>query len=203
MTTVTAITAGLSRPSSTRLLTDRLTAALRRRLDATARIDTVELRELAHDVTDHLLVGFPSPRLRAVLDDVATSDGLILVTPTFTASYSGLFKSFVDVVDPDALRGKPILLAATGGTERHSLMLDHAMRPVMSYLNAAPVPTAVYAAGADWGNDSALADRVDRAAAELADAMAGRPPAGTDDPFTDPIPFEELLNRDDRPETGR
>lgn len=74
------------------------------------------------------------------------------MTPIFTASYSGLFKTFFDVVEADALTDKPVLIAATGGTERHSLALEHALRPLFTYLRAVVVPTAVYAASSDWGS---------------------------------------------------
>ncbi|TQN31172.1 FMN reductase [Haloactinospora alba] len=194
MTRVLAVSAGLSQPSSTRLLADRLATATRTELGTDAEVEVVELREYAHDITDHMLSGFPNDRLRPVLEQVDAADGLILATPTFTASYSGLFKSFMDIVDPESLQGKPALLAATGGTERHSLVLEHALRPLLAYLRAVVVPTAVYAASSDWGNDSYLNERVTRAAGELAAEVRQRPAQSRPDPFTDPVPFEELFN---------
>ncbi|MET7637421.1 FMN reductase [Streptomyces sp. NPDC005438] len=193
MSEILVVSAGLSQPSSTRLLADRLAAATREELGEGTGLETVELRELAHQITDHLLTGFPGQRLGEVLDRLAAADGLILVTPTFAGSYSGLFKSFMDLVDPDALRGKPVLLAATGGTERHSLMLEHAMRPLLAYLRALVVPTAVYAASADWGQDAGLGQRIARAAGEFAELVTGRPAAPAPDPFADPVPFDQLL----------
>lgn len=97
---------------------------------------------------------------------MAGADALIVVTPVFSASYSGLFKSFFDVLDKDALAGKPVLIAATGGSARHSLVLDHALRPLFSYLRAVVVPTGVYAASEDWGAEG-LDGRIERAAGEL------------------------------------
>ncbi|RZS31208.1 FMN reductase [Herbihabitans rhizosphaerae] len=188
MTTIMAISAGLSQPSSTRMLADRLAAEVK--ADHT---ETVELREYAHDITDHLLTRFANARLRPVLRRLADADGLILVTPVFTASFSGLFKSFLDIVEPDALQGKPVLIGATGGTERHSLVLEHALRPVLTYLRAVVLPTAVYAASADWGNDTDLSRRIARAAGELAAEVARRPAVGRVDPFADPVPFTDLL----------
>jgi FMN reductase len=116
----------------------------------------------------------------------------------FQASYSGLFKTFVDVLDDGALRGTPVLMAATAGTARHSLVLEHAMRPMFSYLTALTVPTAVFAASEDWGAggtvDTGLSGRIDVAAAELADLLTGRPArADRVDEFADPVPFEQLL----------
>ncbi len=130
---VVVVTAGLSQPSSTRLLADRLAAATERLLRA-ARVEPaleiVELRDYAQDLTNNLVAGFPSPRLRAVIDHVIHADGLIAVTPIFNASYSGLFKLFFDVLERDSLDGKPVLIGATGGTRRHSLALEHAVRPM-------------------------------------------------------------------------
>jgi FMN reductase len=195
--TIAVVTAGLTTPSSTRLLADRLAAAARDQLDerGTAyRLEVFELRDLAHDLTNNLLTGFPSPELSKVLETVVEADGLIAVTPTFSASYNGLFKMFFDVLDDQALAGKPVLIAATGGTERHSLVLDFALRPLFSYLKAIVLPTGVYAASSDWGTGATkLHTRIERAAAELADAMSNerRPTA---DPYTNPVPFEDLLN---------
>lgn len=170
--TIAVVSAGLSQPSSTRLLADRLTeatvAALRDQ-GVDAQVTVVELRDLAQDVTNNLLTGFPSPRLESAIETVTGADGLIAVTPIFTTSYSGLFKSFIDVLDPQSLTGLPVLLGATGGTERHSLAIDYAMRPLFSYLHAVAVPTGVYAASSDWGSaEGGLVQRIERAASELA-----------------------------------
>ncbi|WP_411104817.1 CE1759 family FMN reductase [Streptomyces sp. cmx-4-9] len=163
------ISAGLSSPSSTRLLADRLEAATLEHVDAEAQV--IELRELATEIAQHFVTGFPPARLAAALDAVAAADGLIAVTPVFAASYSGLFKSFFDVLDKDALTGKPVLVGATGGTARHSLVTEHALRPLFSHLRALVLPTAVYAASEDWG-DEGLAQRITRAGTELARFMA-------------------------------
>ena len=199
--TLAVVSAGLSSPSSTRLLADRLTAAaveaLRARGDD-ATVEVVELRTHARDLADNLVAGFPNEALRSAIDTVSGADGLIAVTPIFSASYSGLFKTFFDVLDKEALVGKPVLLGATAGTARHSLALEHAVRPLFSYLRAVTVPTAVFAASEDWagaGVDRALAGRIDRAAGELADLVTGRPASARPvDPFADPeTSFEDLL----------
>jgi len=194
------LSAGLSVPSSTRLLADRLTEAAVRRLgehgDA-VDVEVVELRDLAHDVTDHLLTGFAPEPLATVQRFVTSADGLVAVTPIFSASYSGLFKSFLDVLEPTALAGTPVLVGATGGTARHSLALEHAVRPLFSYLRAVVVPTAVFASTDDWGSAEGavgLSDRVDRAAGELAE-LVHRHETVREDPFEAVVPFEEQLRR--------
>jgi len=195
MTKLVVVTAGLSNPSSTRILADQMAAASVTALEAgglAVDVEVVELRDLAHAITDNLLTGFPSGALADALSAVAAADAVIAVTPVFSASYSGLFKSFFDVLQPDALDGKPVLMAATAGTARHSLVLEHALRPLFSYLHAVPVPTAVFAAAEDFGSRG-LADRIERAAGELADGVLRRPRLMAADPFEDVTPFEELL----------
>ncbi|MGW4508388.1 CE1759 family FMN reductase [Streptomyces sp. NPDC004436] len=178
---IVVVSAGLSTPSSTRLLADRLAAAVREHVDA--ELEVIELRELATEIARHFVIGFPPARLAAALDAVAAADGLIAVTPVFAGSYSGLFKSFFDLIDNDSLTGKPVLLGATGGTARHSLVTEHALRPLFTYLRALVLPTAVYAASEDWG-DEGLARRIARAGAELA-RFTG-PSVGGAAPVTDP-----------------
>ena len=187
---IAVVSAGLSNPSSTRMLADRLAAATERELAARGedvRIDVVELRDLAHDITNNLLTGFAPPALETAVNTVVSADGLIAVTPIFSTSYSGLFKSFIDILDPDALTGMPVLIGANAGTTRHSLALDYAIRPLFTYLHAEPVSTGVFAASSDWGAHAdevaPLAARVERAAREFAEAIARRQPAASADPF--------------------
>jgi FMN reductase len=209
--TLVVVTAGLTQPSSTRLLADRLAAVTRdqlSRLGIRAHTQTVELREHGRDVMNNLLTGFASTRLAGVVDQVRGADGLIAVTPVFNASYSGLFKSFFDILDSDALVDRPVLIAATGGTARHSLALEHAVRPLLVYLHAVVMPTSVYAAPEDWaggvdpdgaeradavGGPAPLHTRIERAAGELAASMSRREPRAAVDPFALTTPFEDLI----------
>jgi FMN reductase len=194
------VSAGLGVPSSTRLLADRLTAATVAALQergVRAEVDVVELRDHGHELVDATLTGVVAPGLRAAVDAVVGSDGLVAVTPVFSASYNGLFKLFFDALEDGALDGRPTLIGATGGTGRHSLALEHAVRPLLTYLHAVVVPTAVFAAPEDWAGGAtgvaALDRRIARATGELADLVAARPAAAAADPFTDPVPFEQLL----------
>src|SRR5690606_18833041 len=173
------ISAGLSKPSSTRMLADRMaeeTVASLAKLGVDATVSTFELRDTATDVTNNILTGFPSPKLEEFVDAVISADGLIAVTPVFTASYNGIFKSFFDIIDNTALAGLAVAIGATAGTPRHSLVLDHAMRPLFNYLHAVVVPTGVFAASEDWGASSSegtsLHSRIQRTANELAPLVA-------------------------------
>lgn len=213
--TLVVISAGLSVPSSTRMLADRISGAVQREVTARGEsldIEVIELRELAGEIADHLVSGMPPSALRQALTAVSSADAVLAVSPVFTASYSGLFKSFVDLLDPDALTGTPVLIAATAGTPRHSLVLDHALRPLFTYLRATVVPTGVFAATEDFGGagrdgEEGLDRRIARAAAELGGllvATSGAVPGFTA-PLVDEVgrvdrisedsitPFEQLL----------
>ncbi|BCW73380.1 FMN reductase [Arthrobacter sp. NicSoilB8] len=196
---ITVISAGLGVPSSSRLLADQLAASAERQLAAAGYavdIEVVELRDLAVDIANNFVTGYAAPKLAEVITGVEASDGVIAVSPVFSASYSGLFKSFIDVLDPKSLEGKAVLLGATAGTDRHQMVLDFAMRPLFTYLRTRIAATAVFAGPQDWGNNddggSPLSVRVDRAAGEfvglLQDAGPQRKPAPLES-----LPFEQLL----------
>jgi FMN reductase len=201
---IAVVSAGLSDPSSTRLLADLLAQAAADALGGSAggvEVEVVELRPLAHAITDALLTGFPNTELAEAIGTVTAADALVAVTPVFSASYSGLFKTFFDILESGALDGVPVLLGATAGTARHSLVLEHALRPLCGYLRAVPGPTAVFAASEDWGTAGgvhhALRERIDRAAGELAAAVRTRPARPRGDQFDRDIAamgdFEDLL----------
>jgi FMN reductase len=175
-TRVVVVSAGAGEPSSTRLLADRLAASVQAQRDSVA-VETVDLREIAVDIARSMIAGFPVGAADPAVKAVVEADAVIAATPVFNASYSGLFKSFFDIIDKDSFAGKPVLIAATGGSPRHSMVLDHAVRPMFSYLRAVVVPTGVYAASEDWagtsGDTATLADRVDRAAGEMVALLGG------------------------------
>lgn len=208
MTSLVVVSAGLAVPSSSRLLADRIAAAAEARLGE-ADVVHVELRELAHQIVDGLLTGFPGPQLSDAIEAVRAADGLVVVTPVFAASYSGLFKSFFDVLEEGTLDGVPVLLAATAGTARHSLVIDHALRPLFAYLHAMVIPTGVFAATEDFGDATAgaLDERIARATGELAALMrrdgehaeVGARRRMVADEFADPTPFETLLRQASEP----
>jgi FMN reductase len=205
VTSVVVVSAGLSTPSSTSLLASRLAQATVRAVDG-VEITHIEVRDLAHQLTDQLLTGFPGRELAAAQAAVAAADGLVVVTPVFSASYSGLFKTFFDVLEPGSLDGTPVLVAATAGTARHSLVLEHALRPLFAYLHAVVVPTGVFAATDDFA-DADLAGRVTRAVTELAGLLGSRPPAVTrrrlvEDELAEVTPFADLLRGVGAPATG-
>lgn len=191
-TKIVAMSAGLSDSSSSSLLASRITATIGRTVDD-ASVEIIELRPLAHDVIDASVTAFASPKLQHAYDLLGAADAIVVVTPIYQASYPGLFKAFFDPIEEGLLVGKPMLLAATGGTARHSLAIDVALRPLFAYLQAMVVPTGVFASPHDWGSDGsgALESRIDRAVGELVSLLGG---AGTGRAYSDDIDlFSETM----------
>ncbi|MFJ3957284.1 FMN reductase [Arthrobacter sp. NPDC090010] len=198
---VVVLSAGLGVPSSSRLLADRLAVATEEsltELGSASEVRVVELRDYAVDVANNFVTGFAAPRLAELIADVETADAVIAVSPVFSASFSGLFKSFFDVIDPKALEGTPVLLGATAGTDRHQMVLDYAMRPLFGYFRSRLVPTMVFAGPQDWGaaddagHGGLLADRIARAGRELAEMVVEAPAREREDDMVS-LPFEQLL----------
>ena len=213
MRSLVVITAGLSTPSSTRQVADKIASSVQAAVSTRGEaldVTVVELSELINDLAQVMSTGMATSRLDEVKQQLSGADGLVTVTPIFKASYSGLFKMFFDALDTNALTGMPTIIAATAGTARHSLALDFAIRPLLVYMRADVVPTALFAATEDFGGEegTAFLDRANRAARELADRMLGgdsvgglggvtaeghpRRSAGVD-PEEDITPFSEML----------
>ncbi len=192
------ISGGLREPSSTRLLADRIERSVREELaalDNEAESSFIELRPLGRAIVDAMLSGFAPSPLKEACDTVADSDGVIAVTPSFNASFSGLFKSFFDVLPDEALSDMPVLIGATGGTERHSLVLEHALRPMFSYLHAIVSPTGVYAATDDFGaqEGALLSQRITQAAADFSRLLRACGPHQRRDTFAEELASMEKL----------
>ncbi|MGP6173066.1 FMN reductase [Corynebacterium sp. A21] len=177
MPTLTVISAGLSNPSSTRSLADQISAAVNTAVTARGEAletNVIEVKNLAIDLAHAMTTGgISSEALTEAKQQVSESDGLLVVTPVFKASYAGLLKMFFDVLDDEAINDMPTVIAATAGTARHSLVLDHTLRPLLSYMHARVLPTAVFAATEDFGSPEGanMERRIQRAAAELSELM--------------------------------
>lgn len=143
-----------------------------------ADVDVVALRDYIPELASALTIVAPE-RLRRLFADVAKADGVVLHTSIMNASFSGLLKLFLDVLPEGTLAGVPVLMVGTGGTPRHSLALDYALRPVLTYLRAQVLPTTVFVATSDWGSQAdavrSIDERIERGARELVDAVGGLP----------------------------
>ncbi|MBR1218951.1 NAD(P)H-dependent oxidoreductase [Bradyrhizobium sp. U87765 SZCCT0131] len=111
---------------------------------------------------------------RGVIEAIEAADGLVIGCPVFQGSYPGLFKHVFDLIGPGALKNRPVLLTAVGGGLRHSLVVEHQLRPLFGFFEACTVSTAVYAGSAEIADGTLppmiaarLADAVDQFAAHL------------------------------------
>lgn len=181
---VVAVSSGVGYPSSTRNLSDLLLQSAREEAEqdgAEVAARTIEVRDVAADVVEATILGLPGDGLQEALTAVEGADLVVATSPVFRGSYAGIFKSFFDLVDPVAMHGKPVLLGATGGSQRHQLMIDTAMRPLFTYFGSLVVPTAVYAVPEDFGAagipEPPLQRRIARAGAQAAGLTTTAQPA--------------------------
>jgi FMN reductase len=170
--TIVGISGTLHSPSKT----DRVLAAI---LDAAAArtgrdIAVVNVLEHGHAIVDALAAP-PAPALAAAYEQVLAADALVVATPVYKGSYTGLLKAFVDPIGQDALADTAVLLAAVGGDDQHSLVIEHELRPLFGFFGAATLPRGVYAKAADLGDPEALSPRlhdvIDAAVERLAAAL--------------------------------
>lgn len=169
-----AISAGTGDPSATRMLVDQAAQATVKRMREDGRnlaVNVIELQPLAVSIARSLATGFPDVDVQRAIEEVAASDALIVSTPVYKAGMSGLFKSFIDLLDNDLLLAKPVLLTATAGSVRHAMVVDEQLRPLFAFFRALTLPTALFAAPGEWGSPE-LGKRIDRAAGELAALLA-------------------------------
>ena len=172
--TILAVNAGISDPSSTKMLAERSAAATIKHLQTLGRegrVESVDLAPLASQIMDSLLSAGPLPKVQKLMERMATADALIMATPVYKAGPSGLFKAFVDTLENDLIVAKPLILAATAGTARHAMVVDEQMRPLFAFMRAFPVPTSLFATAEDWA-DPAFGGRIRRAGVELAELTA-------------------------------
>ncbi len=177
------ISGGMSKPSSTLELGRMIREGAADQLCRTvcpAEMVEIEIGEIAEQVVTKMLGGETGDKLQKAFDGVAAAHGLIVVSPVFQGSFSGLLKSFFDLLPPGSLAGKAVALGATGGSVRHSLVIESALRPLISYLHGTTVSTGVYAAKSEWlQNPDEIVKRAHLCGTELArwmQLLQGRSP---------------------------
>jgi FMN reductase len=172
-----AIAGNVRQPSRTRVLVDGIVEATERAFGVEA--DIIDIAEVGPTILSALTRPFLSPEGEAIVARVEAADLLIIGTPVYRASYTGALKHLFDLVNHEALVGKPVILAATGGSHLHGLITEHQLRPLLSFFGALAVPTAIYATEADFDGYSltsrAVIDLIDRAVGELAKLIASPP----------------------------
>lgn len=145
---VVAVSGGLQRPSKSAALAEHLLELIADAVPSQQRL--IELGQLAPQFAGAVWRTHLPDTVEQDLAAVEQADILVVATPVFRDSYTGLFKHFFDFIHQDALIDKPVLLAATGGSERHALMIDHQLRPLFSFFQARTLPLGVYATDKDF-----------------------------------------------------
>lgn len=181
---ITIVSAGISEPSNTLRLATEVAEKVVECLHGYGKevaVETVNLKEYARQIADASLTFNPDGGLSSMIDRVVNSDALIVASPIYKASYSGLFKEFWDIVEQDTITNMPVVLCATGGSDRHAMVPDVVMRGLFAFFRAVPTPTSIMATK-DAFDTQELIDRELRAASELgALVLSGvrrRPSAG-------------------------
>ncbi|WP_282275478.1 FMN reductase [Stenotrophomonas sp. PS02297] len=149
---VVAVSGGLQRPSRAATLAEHLSDLIAAKIPCQRHL--IELGQLAPLLAGTVRRSQLPDTVERELAAVEQADVLVVATPVYRGSYTGLFKHFFDFIDQDALVDMPVLLAATGGSERHALMIDHQLRPLFSFFQARTLPLGVYATDRDFAGDS-------------------------------------------------
>jgi FMN reductase len=174
--TVVGFSGNFTRPSKTRGFVDRIVTDIARRHGLAA--STYDVLDLGPGFGNAKAARELDADAQRILQRIVDADVLVVGSPTYKGSYTGLFKHFFDLVDPAALRGKPVVLAATGGGERHALIVEHQLRPLFGFFEAFALPTAVYASERDFADgvlvSEAILARAAQAVEEVGAALAGR-----------------------------
>lgn len=170
---IVAVSGSLHAPSTTRIVIDAIGDAIARHRDV--RTDVIELHEIAGDVAAAVVGGEMSPVLRHALRILDGADLVIAATPVYRGSYTGLLKEFIDLVPQQSLSGVPVLLAASGGSDQHSLIIDHELRPLFAFFGAHTLPLGIYTRPGDFTGHSAGEDLRAQIERSVAAALAFLP----------------------------
>ena len=167
--TLVGFSGSYNRPSKTSALVDHLADLACSRYDLARAV--YDLADVGETLGQARTQADLDDKGTAVLQAVVSADLLVIGSPTYKGSYPGMFKHFIDLIDPAQLRGKPILIAATGGGDRHALMVEHQLRPLFGFFMAHTIPTAIYASDRDFSGQEivspALRERIGFAIDEL------------------------------------
>ncbi len=155
---VVGISGNLTRPSKTKAFITQIAADVAGRIGATSAIYDIE--DLGSSFPPARRLSDLDAAARGIVEQLTRADVLVVGSPTFKGSYTGLFKHLFDLLDPSSLRGKPIILTATGGGERHSLIVEHQLRPLFGFFEALTMPTAIYASDKDFADGALVSEAI-------------------------------------------
>ncbi|MER9876225.1 FMN reductase [Mesorhizobium sp. M0195] len=155
---VVGLSGNLTRPSKTKAFVSHIVGQAAESIGAASAVFDID--DLGASLPQARRLGDLDPAARNIVERLLVADILVAGSPTFKGSYTGLFKHFFDLLDPSSLRGKPVILGATGGGERHSLIVEHQLRPLFGFFEALTMPTAIYASDKDFANGVLTSDAI-------------------------------------------
>ncbi|GAA1972831.1 FMN reductase [Microbacterium pumilum] len=163
---VVGVSGSLHEPSKTTALVAAIIEAVAGHTEIDSRL--IELTDLGPSLAGALRREDLPAYVEDALVDIETADLLVVATPVYRASFTGLFKHLFDFVGQYALVGQPVLVAATGGGERHALIIEHQLRPLFGFFQALTLPLGVYASTSDFDgyrlrDDGAIHQRIEQA----------------------------------------
>jgi len=165
---VVAVSGSLNHPSKTTVLVEEIVGALARALPIESHLIT--LTDLGPFLAGALTRSQLPPEAEAELQRIESADVLVVASPVYRASFTGLFKHLFDFIDQYALVDTPVLLAASGGSERHALIIEHQFRPLFAFFQALTLPVGIYAHDSDFTDyklsNETLRARIDKAVAK-------------------------------------
>jgi len=172
---VVGVSGSLKAPSRTIELVEQIVAQLGTHLEIEAR--HIRVNELGPHFAGALNRSELPAEVEDALTAIETADVLVVASPVYRASFTGLFKHLFDFVDQYALVDVPVILAATGGSERHALIIEHQFRPLFAFFQALTLPLGVYAHDSDFTDykiaSPRLRERLDKAVAKAVPLIRG------------------------------
>lgn len=193
---VIGVSGGLNRPSRTTVLVSSILREIERL--TVASVHLIEIAEVGPLLGQSLQRSSLSAAGEAVLAQIEAADVIVAGSPVYKGAYTGQFKHLFDMIEPDALVDVPVVLAATGGSDRHTLMTDHTLRPLFSFFRAHTVPTSLYATApqidATQVVDSLLRERIQIAARQALHLLGPRTVARVPNTHSEPLPLSEDNN---------
>lgn len=159
---VVGVSGNVTRPSKTRVFIEHIVNEVSHGIGVPPL--TFDIEDLGPSFGGARRIVDLDPSARNLVETLANAAVVVVGSPTYKGSYTGLFKHFFDLLDPTSLKGKPVILVATGGGERHSLIVEHQLRPLFGFFEAQTMPTAIYASDRDF-SDGVLASEAIRARA--------------------------------------
>lgn len=171
---VVAFAGNLHRPSRSRALAEYLGERVLAQVEASLTV--LDVLDGGPGLGAALQRRDLTPEASALVEALETADALIVTSPVYKGSYTGLFKHALDFVDPLALEGKPVLIGATGGGQRHALVVEHQFRPLFGFFSAMVAPHTVYASDGEFQDgrpaDAGLFARIEAAAAQFGELLS-------------------------------